>query len=471
MRGDRILAKVRSPGPLPFVVASIILLVLYSSWNRPLWYDEMVYFVLGGFDSTTEVLRVIDQTTTNVNQGVTGAYMLLSYWSLELFGAHAWALRLPSLLFATYLLFVSAIFLRGRRVGWWGLAALPVLLMGQETLMYYAGEARTYMPLAAATVGVLAYYFIPLSERRRWGPRLLGWSAVIIGVLFHPYFALYWPLILVFAITVKGKWSMAIRFANPALVAVGTIVYFTVAAFTWLRGTARTEALDPYIWLGDSLAWAIPSKLVQFVYVQRPLIALTVLTVLLTLILVARGKGIRWMATRWWPPLLLITLAFLASWILAAISIVQGFWIIQRQWIASIALVSVGIIWFWSRALASVRVSSGKTPAVVVRFLVGTTITLSAISPAVDQLSSLLEWQDNPLIGDEAQQLSEADLNREIQRTHGSKRPPLEEFEWISYSNANIGEGGDVWRAFRHYYLDRDWTSFVIRDQPVQGTS
>ena len=44
--------------------------------------------------------------------------------------------------------------------------------------MYFVGEGRTYMPLAAAVVGLLAYYFIPREERRRIGPRVLGWSAV-----------------------------------------------------------------------------------------------------------------------------------------------------------------------------------------------------------------------------------------------------------------------------------------------------
>ena len=464
MTGSRVMSRVRAPGPLPFILATAVALVAYSSWNRPIWYDEMVYFVLGGFDSTADVLAVINETTTNVNQGVTGAYMLLSYWGLEIFGAHSWALRLPSMVFAVYGLIAAALFLRGRRVGWWGVAALPVLLMGQETLMYYAGEARTYMPLAAATLGALAYYFIPQEQRRQWGPRLLGWSAVLIGVLFHPYFALYWPLVLAFALTVTRQWRYAIRFANPLLVVVGTAIYFTVAGLTWLRGTAKTDALDPYIWLGDSLFWAIPSKLLQFIYVQRPLIVFSAVLVAATVVLATRGVGIRSVVARWWPPVLLIVVAFLAAWILAAISLIQGFWIIQRQWIASIALVSVAIIWFWSRAIQSVRAASGTRAAAITRAAVGVLIAMSAIAPAMSQFAELTDWRDQAARAEDESHPSEDDLKTALQAAQSGERAALTEDEWVEFSNANISAGGKVWDTFSKYYQDRDWDTFILED-------
>jgi len=463
-------SRIRSPGPIPYAILSAVALVSYSSWNRPLWYDEMVYFVLGGFDSTADVFQVIDQTTTNVNQGVTGAYMLVSFWSLELFGAHAWALRLPSMLFAVYFFFTAALFLRGRGVGWWGVSALPVLLMGQESLMYYAGEARTYMPLAAATTGILAYYFIPISQRSRWGPRLLGWSAVLIGVLFHPYFALYWPLVLVFALTVTKQWRITIRFTNPVLVAVGTAVFFLVAALTWLRGTAQTETLDPYRWLGDSLFWAIPSKLGQFIYVQRPLIVASAVIIVLAVFLAVRKTGFGSVTAQWWPPLLLIAIAFVSSWILAGISVMQGFWIIQRQWIASVALISIAIIWFWSRALASIRNSSGEKASNTVRIMVAGLLAVSAVSPLIRQTTSLLTWQDQAVESTAQQTADESALERELQRVRDGSRDPLTDDEWVDYSNANVLQGGKVWDSFRHYYLNVDWSDFVIRDSSSSPT-
>ena len=53
-------------GLLPFL-AGIFLIGLYSHVLRPIWYDEMVYFVLGGLDSPAELVQVLQETTSNVN--------------------------------------------------------------------------------------------------------------------------------------------------------------------------------------------------------------------------------------------------------------------------------------------------------------------------------------------------------------------------------------------------------------------
>lgn len=463
-----VLAIWRGLGVLGYVLLSVLLLAAFSSWNRPLWYDEMVYFVLGGLNSTADVLTVIRETTTNVNQGVTGAFMLLDYWSLSILGAHTWALRLPSLLFGIYLMVVAAIFLRGRGVGWWGLCALPVLLMGQQTLMYYAGEARTYMPLAAAVVGVLAYYFTDPARRSNWKIRTLGWSAVLIGVLFHPYFALYWPLVLVFAVIVQHRWRDVVRFANPVLVLVGAGVFLTVALTTWLRGNAPTEDLDPYFWLGDSIARAVPAQLFQAIYVQPLLVVAAFVLVAATALLSVRGipfvSAVRRMWSRWWPPILLIALAWIAALILVAISLQQGFWIIQRQWIASIALTSVAIIWFWSAALRRVRNVSGETWSRVVMVSVGAVIAGGAIAPALQQWDLLTAWstqRSSVLLEDVP---SQRDLAEALADAAAGSRPELSEDEWVAFANANALRGGPVWPEFGDYYTERDWSTFVLRD-------
>lgn len=458
----------RGVGIAGYVLLGALVLVAYSSWDRPLWYDEMVYFVLGGLDSTGDVLAVIRETTTNVNQGVTGAFMLLDYWSLSLFGAHTWALRLPSLLFGIYLLVVAAVFLRGRGVGWWGVWALPVLLMGQQTLMYYAGEARTYMPLAAAVVGVLAYYFVDPSHRSRWGVRILGWSAVLIGVLFHPYFALYWPLVLVFAVIVQRGWRHVVSFANPVLVIVGAGLFSLVALATWLRGNAPTEDLDPYFWLGDSIARAVPAQLFQFVYVQRILVVVSCLLVVASFVLSMRGNeqlvALREIWRRWWPPVLLIVVAWVAALVLVAISLQQGFWIIQRQWIASIALASVAIIWFWSVALRQVRETSGATASSVVMVGVGVVIAGGALAPAMQQWDLLRAWNAEraSVVLDEV--ATQEDLARALEDAANGLRPELSEDEWVGFANANVLRGGPVWPEFGDYYTKRDWSTFVLRD-------
>ena len=448
-----------------YVALSCSLLVLYSSWNRPLWYDEMVYFVLGGFDSTGDVLRVVAETTTNVNQGVTGAYMVLDYWSLTVFGAHLWALRLPSLVFGVYFLVVGAVFLRGRGVTWVGVWALPVLLVGQQTLMYYVGEARTYMPLVAAVIGVLAYYFIPLQKRKSAGAVVLGWSAVLIGVLFHPYFALYWPAIVAFASLVQGQWRRLVPFANPLLVAVGSVTYIAVASATWLRGNAATEDLDPFYWLQDPLWKSITAQLFQGIYVERFLVVgFGILVVAAALLSVRSLDDVKSTLHAWWPPALLIVVAWFLALAISLVSWQQQFWIIPRQWIASIALVAVGIVWFWSVAIRRVGEVRGRTVAAVLTVTVGGLIAASALQPALNQWGQLRDWTELRSATPVEDAPSREGLARLLGDQESGKAPAMTEEAWVEFANANVRRGGEVWPEFAEYYRGRDWSTFVLRD-------
>ena len=452
-------------GILVYGLLSVVLLALYSSWNRPLWYDEMVYFVLGGLDSVPDVLSTIYETTTNVNQGTTGAYMFLDYVSLSMFGAHTWALRLPSLLFGLYFLTAAAVFLRGRGVGWLGLWALTLLLAGQQTLMYYVGEARTYMPLAAATAGVLAYYFIPLENRRRIGPRVLGWSAVLIGVLFHPYFAVYWAVILLFAAAVQSKWKLLIRFSNPILVIVGTSFFFIVASLTWLRGSAKREDLDPFLFLVDPLWRSIVAQLFQAIYVDRVLVAVAGFTLLASALLASPGwRQARETIQQWWPPVVLLIVSFLAAVVLSVISIEQAFWIIPRQWIASIGVSSIALIWLFSVMIRRVLSVRGMLVANIIKAAIGLVIIFAAMEPAIGQLTQLRSWNNDRAQSSLSEIATQAQLAEELRRVSAGEREPLSEDEWVAFGNANTLRGGLVWSEFGDYYTSRDWDNFVLRD-------
>lgn len=448
-----------------YVILSVVLLALYSSWNRPLWYDEMVYFVLGGLASVSDALSTIEETTTNVNQGTTGGYMLLDYLSLSAFGAQTWALRLPSLIFGLYFLAAAAIFLRGRGVGWLGLWGLILLLTGQQTLMYYAGEARTYMPLAAATAGVLAYYFVPLGDRKRLSTRVLGWSAVLIGVLFHPYFALYWPLILVFSVAVQHRWKALVRFANPALVVAGTSIFFIVASLTWLRGSARREELDPYLFLVDPLWRSIVAQMFQTIHVDRILVVVVGLTILVSAVLASPSwKQARATLEKWWPPFALLMVSFVAAVAISAVSIQQEFWIIPRQWIASIGLSSIALIWLFSVIIRQVLLVRGATAAMLIRAVVGLVLVAGAIDPIVGQVEQLRNWSADRTGISLDSVPTQAQLAEELRRVSVGEREPLSEDEWVTFSNANTLRGGPVWSEFGNYYSTRNWNEFVLRD-------
>ena len=447
---------------IPIATASVAALIIFSSWNRPLLYDEFVYFVAGSL-SFSEILSVIHETTTNVNQGVTGAYMFSDWALLQVFGAADWALRLPSLIFGAMFLVYSLIFLRHKGIGVFGLTLFPIFLLTQELVMHYVGEARTYMPLVAAVVGLLTYYSANEAWRRSPAGRATGWSSALIGVLFHPYIALYWPAVLLF-----GYWTQhrgqprerrtihsIVRWSNPAMVITGVVIYTAIALSTWARGRA-TAFVDPFNFLPGPLPIEI---LVQNFYAFIPMAAAVTAAVALVVSAIAvfvssdrtqRRQTFSMIAE----PLVLFIVAFVFALIVSLSSIAADFWIFPRQWIASTALAALAIYWggflLYQRARAS-SPARGRITAT----LLSAAVVIAAAGVATQQVADLREWAARfPAVQPDRSSLAQ-DLERAV---------TLSDAEWMEYSQVNLDQGGPVWPEFRSYYLDTDWTQFVLRD-------
>ncbi len=234
---------------------SCVLIAAYASIGRPLWIDEFLHFAFGGFRSTVSAWHAIRHSIGSFNFGQTGIYMLLDYWLLKAFGANAVALRLPSILSAWLMLWGGLEFLQKRRYQAIWQVTLIVCYLGQATLMYYAGEARPYMPLAGAAVGAFTYYILIPEERRSWSVRTLGWLSILWGAAIHPYFAFYWLslyafgyLSAVYEARTKLSWKVAILHVNIPLLIVGSLFYFWIGSATWLAHSPKLS-FNPFQWV------------------------------------------------------------------------------------------------------------------------------------------------------------------------------------------------------------------------------
>lgn len=448
---------------IAYFVLALALLVLYSSANRPIWFDEMVTFTISGLPTIGEVLRQIYLTAPNLNQGTTGAYLVAEYVSVSAFGARWWSMRLPSLIAAAWALAALYVFLRAKRVHPIVIVATPILALAYPTLWYYAGEARTYMPLVAAVLGVLAYY--SLSERQRqsaWG-RTLGWGSVIIGVLFHPYFLLYWPALAVFCV-----WQMAwiqskridvrmlLCLANPALVAVGLALGLTIGALTWMRGNIE-QPVPWNQWLGSPLPKELLTTLF-WPFMESGWLGVASAAILGTLALLnvasrlPRNQSLL-------PPMILLALAILLSLVVTAASVLADFWVFPRQWIASQAIVLATIPW-----IASMVISSGptgiRTPWLPVAVAAGLLIPTMATT-TVWKVSQLRQWNV----------LAEFSIYRALNEQQFAALLDFGEFPrdrvWMQFSQANLLNGGQAWETLGRYYTDKDWSSITLQ-QPAR---
>jgi|GEM_PF-948300 hypothetical protein len=433
------------------VVLILVGVSLESRPYRPLWFDEMLQFAFGGYADTGSAWAAIRQSLTWINHNQTGVYFLVDFWLLKIFGASPFALRLPSLLSTAFLLFSVLVFGENRRLSLLWKLALVVGIFAQDSLMIFAAEARPYMPLAAASVGVLAFYSAPIARRGR-GTMLLGAAAVLLGTLFHPYFPVYWVTILGFfygLAVVEGDCPLglrsAVRFADLRLVVMGVVVFFTIAELSWLS-VSVPQNLDPFQFIPRDQFLQQFIDATHFVFIANPynwLVldprrAVPLLMVLVAaILLIVPGRG-RALAPALVPPVVLMLLALAVSLFFSWVSYRNHYWIMARQWIASWPLIVIAVVWFCAEA--------GRQLSVFWRWS-GPVLALVALCSFLDEIHMIFP--------DRVAELAPAahDPAAAIPREPSPDEPkPKTEAAWVDLANENVQAGGPVWTVFQRLY-------------------
>ena len=371
---------------------ALVILALYSSWGRPLWLDEYLHFVFGGFDSIGDAWAAVQTSTTNVNHGQTGFYLMLDFALLKTFGANLFMMRLPSLLSAALLLFSAALFLRRKHFGAIAIATAFLLLLAQPNLMYFTGEARPYMPMAASGMAALAYFSTHMNTRSTTGMRILIWGSMIWGALMMPYYLLYLPVIALTSFMIArvgGEKPEFWKFINLPLHISSVILGTAISALTWLRGSPEFSR-DPWLTIRPIVDSLTAPQLVGIIFLG----ALIVFTLWQGLI---HSTNRATLERQLVSATLLILVMIAVSILFAALSLAQSYWILPRQFIASQAIITVAVVWMLGSALlANPRRYKSTISAI---FAVG--ISLGAARATISQLESLRDWENNgyPLEG------------------------------------------------------------------------
>lgn len=393
----------------------LVVLALYSSWGRPLWLDEYLHFAFGGFGSWGEAWAAVQSSTTNINHGQTGFYLLLDYGLLQVFGANLFAMRLPSILSGALLLFSAALFLRRMGLGGFAIAAAFLLFAAQPNLMYFVGEARPYMPLVGASVAALAYFSSSAEERRTPFMRVFIWSTMIWGALMMPYYVVYLPILAVTMFFIRREprtWHRFFTFINVPIQVTSAILGIGISALTWLRGSPDFQR-DPWL-------------------IVRPLLDSLSAAHIAGLMVVAALVVATFWLSRNDPrgPLTLFIVMGVVAALLALLSYLQSYWILPRQFVASQAIMTLAIVWGVGLALKNCP----SAPKRVLSAIFAVLILVVAGRAGAQQVERLLDWENNgyPAAGN----------------------PGAAEFHGIDVgpANQNVTDGGSVWPQFADLY-------------------
>lgn len=373
-------------------VLGIVVLVIYSSWGRPMWLDEYLHFAFGGFDSFADAWAAVQMSTTNINHGQTGFYMLLDFVLLKSFGANLFVMRLPSLISGALLLFSVALFLRRKNLGAVAIASAFLLLLAQPNLMYFVGEARPYMPMVASSMAALAYFSTSQADRSKFGIRLFGWGTMIWGALMMPYYVLYLPVIAVttyLIARINRQQPKFLSFINLPMQITSGLIGAGLGALTWLRGSPHFQR-DP---------WLIVRPLFDSITLPQALIfAVMAAIVLLTLWqgLQASNNRLHLEQQIKGAGLLILVMLGMAG-LFALVSLTQSYWILPRQFVASQAIITVAAVWAIGSALAAIPRSKKLAHTAIF----GVVILLLAGRATVSQVHNLMDWENNgfPMAG------------------------------------------------------------------------
>ncbi|MFC1826751.1 hypothetical protein ACFLZQ_02325 [Thermodesulfobacteriota bacterium] len=446
---------------------AITVVILYCALDKPIWYDELVQFCLAAFSSVDSAWHALKPTLKDWNHGQTGFYFLLDYFLLKLFGASSYALRLPSILSALWLLASAIIIIKYLKFGLlWQILILSAFF-SQSFLMNYTMEARSYMPLAAASVGITAYYYSPTHLRKKLYIKSIGWGSVVLGSLMHPYFSLYWCALFCtgYLHRINNNFqritpSTIVDHLNPVMFLTGITIYFGIGFLTWMQGSNEFQsvAIDPFQFIKlnqiPRILFSNHFQFIHFAYIAKTIFALFCLIPIVWLLVPSRNKN------NFHPllsPIILFFISIILSLLITYISYSRGYWITNRQWIASLALVPIATVW-----LAGELARLANLRHWIHGFSVMLVFTLLITLPAIIQIDqNLYQIKENSIIKRKQNQSYRLPPLNQIEQL-GRTDPD----EFIKMANKNIQIGGPVWPYFKYFYTRTEGWHIYWRPSP-----
>jgi len=252
--------------------------------------------------------------------------------------------------------------------------------------MYFAGEARPYMPMAASSMAALAYFSSNAEQRKTKGMQAFIWITMVWGALMMPYYIIYLPVIAITCYlmsTREFKLKALITFINLPVQVTSLILGIVIGSLTWLRGSP-TFSRDPWLIIRSLTDSVTAPQLIGLIFLG----ALIVFTLWQGLVHTTdRARLERQLAAG----TLLILVMIAMSILFAALSLSQSYWILPRQFVASQAIITVAVVWMMAGAL----LANPKRYKVAVAALIAIGVLAAAGRASINQVDNLQDWENN----------------------------------------------------------------------------
>jgi hypothetical protein len=218
-------------------------------------------------------------------------------------------------------------------------------------------------PYALLILTVLSFAALTIANWKKKVPWFInlsvGLPVATIGVLNHHYFVVYAVLLLLLfvAATALGERGLPVsdRLTSKSFVAISLYTIMLGLAFAYISWAQGREPLNYDVFEftrpeGGVLRVLADTSL-QFLPMPQLVSVVSSALIILIFCFIAISR-VFWrypmgsLLLQVFVATGLMTVAFVAAGIITVASYLSGYWILNRQWVASLALVPIGTVWF-----------------------------------------------------------------------------------------------------------------------------
>lgn len=244
---------------VPLILLALYMVLVLLGNRRHLWHDELYTYYISSAPSIADLWKDLQ---IDLNPPL---LYLLARASLGLFGAHAFAVRLPSMV-ALFVASACLYLVVEKRLKSPIYGALAVLAFWPTYAIYFAAEARPYAL-------ILGFFGLAMVAWRDARPFLL--ALAVAGMMVSHFFAIFFltPFLMAelvrFARTKQIRWPMAAALLVPCVLPFFFLKVHTGDAFPATLQAGFRKMAGYYYWTLREDVWLFLLGLIAALTIRR----------------------------------------------------------------------------------------------------------------------------------------------------------------------------------------------------------